>query len=50
MLFPGLWSNYKGLTVAGQVTYPDHAVDIPAEAVDHTFIKNLSGIMRRLAS
>jgi hypothetical protein len=32
------------------VAYPDHAVDIPAEAVDRMFTDNLGGIMRRLAS
>ena len=47
---PRALERYKGLTIAGQVAYADHVVDIPAEAVDRTFIENLGGVMRRMAS
>ena len=47
---PRALERYRGLTITGQVAYPDHVVDIPAEAVDRTFIANLGGLMRRLAS
>ena len=42
--------RYKGLSIAGQVAYPDHLVDIPADAVDSSFVENLGGLIRRLAS
>ena len=42
--------RYKGLSIAGQVAYPDHVVDIRADAVDGRFVENLSGLIRRLAS
>ena len=32
--------RYKGLSIAGQVAYPDHVVDIPADAVDGNFVEN----------
>ena len=41
MLFPQDSERYKGLTIAGDLAYPDHTVDIPAEAVHWTFILNL---------
>ena len=47
---PRALERYRGLSIAGQVAYPDHVVDIPAEAVDGIFIENLGGLMRRLAS
>ena len=47
---PRALERYRGLSIAGQVAYPDHVVDIPAEEVDPTFIENLGGLMRRLAS
>ena len=47
---PRAQERYRGLSIAGQVAYPDHVVDIPAEEVDPTFIENLGGLMRRLAS
>ena len=42
--------RYKGLSIAGQVAYPDHVVDIRADAVDGRVVENLSGLIRRLAS
>ena len=42
--------RYKGLSIAGQVAYPDHAIDIPADAVAARFVDNLSGLIRHLAS
>ena len=42
--------RYRGLNIAGQVTYSDHVVDIPPEAVDGKFVENLGGLIRRLAS
>ena len=47
---PRALERYKGLSIAGQVAYPDHVVDIPADAVDGTFVESLGGFMRRLAS
>ena len=47
---PRALGRYKGLTIAGQVVYPDHAVDIPSDAVDRRFIENLGGLIRRLVS
>ena len=34
----------------GQVTYDDHTVRIPAEAVDDQFIQNLGALIRRLSA
>ena len=42
--------RYRGLALSGQVAYPDHVVDIPAAAVDEGFIRNLGGLIRRLAA
>ena len=39
-----------GLSLAGQVAYPDRVVDIPADAVDGRFVENLRGLIRRLSS
>ena len=47
---PRALERYKGLSIAGQVAYPDHVVDIPADAVDGNFVENLGGLIRRLAS
>ena len=47
---PRVLERYRGLSVAGQVAYPDHVVDIPADAVDGRFVDNLGGLIRRLAS
>ena len=47
---PRAVERYKGMALSGQVAYPDHVVDIPAEAVDEGFIRNLGGLIRRLAA
>ena len=47
---PRALERYRGLSIAGQVAYPDRVVDVPADAVDGKFVENLGGLMRRLAS
>ena len=47
---PRALERYEGLRIAGQVAYPDHVVDIPADEVDGRFVENLGGLFRRLAS
>ncbi len=47
---PRALERYKGLRTAGQVAYPDHAVDVPTDAVDRRFVENLGGLIHRLAS
>ena len=47
---PRALERYRGLALSGQVAYPDHVVDIPAAAVDKGFIRNLGGLIRRLAA
>ena len=40
---------HRGRKLRGQVTYRDHTVRIPAEAVDDAFIENLGALIRRLS-
>ena len=47
---PRALERYKGLSIAGQVAYPEHVVDIQANAVDGRFVQNLGGLIRRRAS
>ena len=47
---PRAQERYRGLTITGQVAYPDHVVDIPAEAVDEAFVSNVIQLTTRLAS
>ena len=47
---PRVLERYHGLRLSGQVAYPGHVVDIPAEAVDEGFIGNLGSLIRRLAA
>ena len=47
---PRALERYRGLSIAGQVAYSDHVVDIPPEAVDGRFVENLGCLMRRPAS
>ena len=47
---PRALERYRGLSIAGQVAYPDHVVDIAANAVDASFVENLGGLITRLAS
>ena len=47
---PRALERYRTLKLRGQVTYGDHTVRIPAEAVDDQFILNLGALIRRLAA
>ncbi|MCY4582062.1 MAG: PD-(D/E)XK nuclease family protein [Chloroflexi bacterium] len=47
--FPLARREYAGLPVAGRVVYGDHAIDVPASAVDQTFIDRAAGLIKRLA-
>ncbi len=47
---PRALERYQGLSIVGQVAYPDHVVDIPTDAVEGRLVENLGGLMRRLAS
>ena len=49
-VLPRALERYKGLLMVGQVAYPNHVVDVPADAVDGKFVENLGAIIRRLAS
>ena len=40
---PRALDRYRGMEIRGRVAYPDHTVDIPAEAVDEEFILRPSG-------
>ena len=42
--------RYRGLTVAGQVAYPDQVVDIPADEVDEDFVSNVMALITGLAA
>ena len=47
---PKALGQYKGVTFDGKIVYDDHEVDIPAYAVDETFVANCSNLISRLAS
>ncbi len=47
---PRALEQYRGLRLTGQVAYSDHVVNIPAEAVDETFVRNMGHLITRLAS
>ena len=47
---PRAIDGYRGISFAGNIAYSDHQVDIPASAVDETFIKNLSALVLRLSA
>ena len=47
---PKALQRYSGTKLSGQVTYRDHTVRIPAEAVDEKFIQNLGALIRRLSA
>ena len=42
--------RYRHASLHGQVTYQDHTVRIPADAVDDQFVKNLGALIRRLSA
>ena len=46
---PRAMGRHRDVIFNGQVAYTDHAVDIPAEAVDEEFIERLAQLVRRLA-
>ena len=43
---PKALEKYRNLKPRGQVTYRDHTVRIPAEAVDDQFVQNLGALIR----
>ena len=47
---PRALERYRTLKLRGQVTYDDHTVRIPAEAVDNQFIQKLGALIRILAA
>ena len=47
---PRALERYRNTGLKGQVTYRDHTVRIPADAVDDTFAQNLGALIRRLSS
>ena len=47
---PKALRRYRETKLSGQVTYRDHTVRIPAEAVDEKFIQNLGALIRRLSA
>ena len=49
-MLPRTLPQCKGLSISGQVVYPDHVVDVPPEAVNQEFINRLAQLVNRLAS
>ena len=47
---PKAFEKYRNLKPRGQVTYQDHTVRIPAEAVDDQFVQNLGALICRLSA
>ena len=47
---PRALERYKNAKLRGQVTYRDHTVRIPPEAVDENFVQNLGVLIRRLSA
>ena len=47
---PKALEKYRNAKLRGQVTYRDHTVRIPAEAVDDQFVQNLGALIRRLSA
>ena len=47
---PRALGRYKGLSISGQVAYPDHQVEVPAQTVDGVFIERVGRLVTRLAS
>ena len=47
---PRALQRYRKAKLRGQVTYRDHTVRIPADAVDEAFTENLGALIRRLSS
>ena len=47
---PRALEKYRNAKLRGQVTYRDHTVRVPAEAVGEEFVQNLGALIRRLAA
>ena len=47
---PRALERYRNTKLKGQVTYRDHTVRIPADAVDEKFIQNLGALIRRISA
>ena len=47
---PRALERYRNTELKGQVTYRDHTVRIPADAVDEKFIQNLGALIRRVSA
>ncbi|MBI2305159.1 MAG: hypothetical protein HYU86_10515 [Chloroflexi bacterium] len=47
---PRALRQYSGMTFDGKLVYKDHEIPIPSSAINGTFIKNLSELIRRIAS
>ena len=47
---PRALQRYRNAKLRGQVTYCDHTVRVPVEAVDEKFIQNLGVLIRRLSA
>ena len=47
---PKALQRYRTAKLRGQVTYRDHTVRIPADAVDEAFIQNLGALIRRISA
>jgi len=47
---PKSLEQYRNTNLRGQVTYRDHTVRVPGEAVGEKFIQNLGALIRRLSA
>ena len=47
---PKAIEEYRGMDITGRVAYKEHAVDVPAGAVDENFVKTLGELIKRLAA
>ena len=47
---PRALGQYRGVVFDGKIAHGDHEVDIPASAVDETFIQNVSALIHRLST
>ena len=47
---PKALERFRNAKLSGQVTYRDHTVRIPPDAVDERFVQNLGALIRRLSA
>ena len=47
---PKALQRYRNAKLRGQVTYRDHTVRVPADAVDEQFVQNLGALIRRISA